>query len=245
MAPLRSADVSGDAPYRSLTGEVLGRLPGVAGRPLILGIAGPVSVGKSTTAAILRDLLAEHGVRTDVVCTDCFLHDNAVLAARDLLMRKGFPETFDVEAMEMALRRLRDGHGPVPVPVYSHETYDIVPGQQLTVGDADVVVVEGVNALQPPATEYYDVAVYVDADEADVRRWFVDRFLELCRAGADGAGFYAMFGDMTDEARAAVAHGAWHGINGPNLREHIAPSRHHATFVLRKTSDHAAVLEVV
>jgi len=245
--------VSHDALYRDVAGEVLRLLP-VAGRPLLVGIAGPVSVGKSTTAAILRDLLAERGVASDVLCTDCFLHANTVLAARELTFRKGFPETFDADEMAACLRRLRAGDVPVQVPVYSHAVYDVVPGERTAVGDAEVVIVEGVNALQPPAAELYDVSVYVDADEDVVRGWFVDRFLKLCAAadaadrgdGGDGgeASFYRMFAGASPEARTAIAHSAWDGINGPNLREHIEPTRRHATFVLRKAPDHS-VIELV
>jgi type I pantothenate kinase len=227
--------VSHDALYRDVAGEVLRLLP-VAGRPLLVGIAGPVSVGKSTTAAILRDLLAERGVASDVLCTDCFLHANTVLAARELTFRKGFPETFDADEMAACLRRLQ-------VPVYSHAVYDVVPGERTAVGDAEVVIVEGVNALQPPAAELYDVSVYVDADEDVVRGWFVDRFLELCAAAGE-ASFYRMFAGASPEARTAIAHSAWDGINGPNLREHIEPTRRHATFVLRKAPDHS-VIELV
>ena len=230
-----------DPAYHALAGEVRARLP-VDGRPLLVGLAGAVAVGKSTTAAILAELLAGHGVRTDVLCTDCFLHPNAVLAERDLTMRKGYPETFDADGLAACLDGLRRGEVPVPVPVYSHAVYDVVPGEELPVGLADVVVVEGVNALQPPAAGMYDLAVYVDADEAHVRQWFVGRFLELCDAADDGAeGFYRMFCAIEPDARRAVAEGAWDGINGPNLRDHIAPSRAHADLVLRKAADHSIV----
>jgi type I pantothenate kinase len=230
-----------DDRYHDLAKAIRRRLP-APGRPLLVGISGPVAVGKSTTATILEKLLGDDGVGVDVLCTDCFLHPNAVLAARNLTMRKGYPESFDTHTMERCLVQVRRGEMPVRVPIYSHTVYDTVPGATKPIGPAEVVVIEGVNVLQRPAIDYLDLSIYVDADEGDVRRWFVDRFLALCAvADAGERSFYDMFADLDDEQRRAVAESAWDSINGPNVRDHIVPGRSQATFVVRKAADHAVI----
>jgi type I pantothenate kinase len=229
-----------DPRYHELAHELRRRV--APGRPLLVGITGPVAVGKSTTAEILHGLLETQGLRADLLCTDCFLLPNSILVDRGLTMRKGFPETFDSDALASCLQRLRAGDLPVLVPVYSHAVYDIVPEARRPVGTADVVLVEGVNALQRPAVDLLDVSIYVDAEEGHVRHWFIRRFLDLCTtAETDDTSFYRMFAAMPDEQRLAVAAGAWDGINGPNLKEHILPSRDRATFVLRKGADHSVL----
>lgn len=210
------------------------------GRPAIVGLAGPVAAGKTTVARALTQGL---GGGCDVLGTDAFLLPNATLGQRGIEARKGFPESFDSAAIEACLQRIRGGVMPVEVPVYSHAVYDIVPGERRTV-DADIVVVEGVNALQPPAVDMLDVAIYVDADETDSRRWFTDRLLGLVDAARDDeASFYRGFVGMDEPALRSFADSVWDAINGPNLREHIAPSRSRAHIVVTKGPDHE-ILEV-
>jgi type I pantothenate kinase len=212
-----------------------------AARPLLVGIAGAVAVGKTTIAAALADGLARRQCRAEVLSTDAFLLPNATLQARGLQLRKGFPESYDGEAMRAALAALRRG-GTAAVPIYSHDVYDIVPGAARAVGPADVILLEGVTALQPPAAELLAVAVYVEADEADVRAWFVARFLRLAAAAAaDASSFYHPFAALPPEQLEAIAAGTWDAINAPNLHQHIAPSAARADVVVRKAADHAVV----
>lgn len=224
---------------------VLNRLPAGADRHVV-GISGGVAAGKSTLATCLQEALTSRGRRVALLCTDCFLLPNAVLAERGLTWRKGFPETFDAGALAQVLRAAKSGVGEVTVPVYSHEVYDVVPGGSERLPAFDLLVVEGVNVLQPPAVDLLDVAVYVDAPEPQVRGWFVERFLALCEAAeADATSFYRMFAGRPPEELRALAVSTWEAVNGPNLHEHILPSRARADLVVEKAADHAivAVLE--
>jgi type I pantothenate kinase len=207
-------------------------------RPFLVGIAGPVAVGKSVLARELQAALAHDGHRVEVVSTDGFLLPNAVLGAAGLEGRKGFPETYDTDRMASFLTALRAGRSEIHVPVYSHEHYDVVSGETLIIRDPDVVVIEGVNALQPPLVDELDLAVYVDADEPDVLAWYVERF-ELLRAGdLDAHPFYRRFAAVGAGDLRELAELVWAEVNGPNLREHILPSRAAADVVVRKGADH-------
>lgn len=205
----------------------------------MIGVGGGVAVGKSTVAAELARLLGGLGRRVDVVATDAFLHSNAVLAERDLLMRKGFPESYDLDAVGAFVEAVRSG-GRVQVPVYSHATYDIVPGERTIFDTVDLVVLEGVIAVQRPVVEKLDASVYIDADEGAIRSWFVDRFRRFVASAADEpASFYKMFVGSPDAEVERIAEATWDGINGVNLREHILPGRELATFVVEKANDHS------
>jgi type I pantothenate kinase len=208
---------------------------------VLLGIAGGVGVGKTTTADIVRSHLLEASMSVEIVGTDSFLLPNAELERRGIAMRKGFPESFDTDALDACLRAIAArGTAGVELPVYSHATYDRVPDRVRVLEPADVVIVEGVNALQPPMVEHLDVAVYLDADEADMEAWFVERFLALCEEAVDDPGsFYRGFVTMSRAQQAGVAEWTWREINLVNLRDHIAPSRAAATRVLRKQRDHS------
>jgi type I pantothenate kinase len=187
----------------------------------------------------LRERLTATGVATEVVATDAFLLPNDELERAQLTMRKGFPETFDTDALDGFLRAARRGDAELRVPIYSHATYDRVPGGERVLEPAEVIVVEGVNALQPPAVGHLDLAVYIDAGEADVQTWFVDRFLELCAAAVDDeTSFYRGFASMSVDQQRGVAEWTWREINLVNLRDHIAPSKANATVVLSKRHDH-------
>ena len=235
-----------DAGHLSLAAELAGARERVdPSRPLIVGISGAVGIGKSTLSAVLAALLADAGLVTEVMATDGFLRTSAELEALGLMMRKGFPESYDGDLLDDTLRRLHAGEAGVAVPLYSHEIYDRVPGPGRVLERADVVIVEGVNALQPPAAAWLDVAVYIETDEEHLRRWFTDRFMGLCAeaaaAGPDSTSYYRMFVGMAEDEQRALAAQIWDGINGVNLRDHIGPSRERATHVLRKAGDHSVV----
>ncbi|MBA3302535.1 MAG: type I pantothenate kinase [Acidimicrobiia bacterium] len=209
--------------------------------PVLLGVAGGVAAGKSTVAAAVVEAASADGLRAEIMATDAFLLPNAELERLGLSMRKGFPESYDVAALSSTLRQLQASK-VVVTPVYSHLTYDRVPGEERRLDGAgvDVVVVEGVNALQPAVAAEQDRSVYVDAAEADAWCWFLERFLRLCEEGRDDpTSFYAPLAPMAVEDQRAVADAAWAGINLVNLHEHIRPTRESATWVLAKGPDHS------
>lgn len=207
--------------------------------PSLVGIAGAVAVGKTTIVRALATGLESHGRRVRVLSTDAFLLPNAVLNERGLLMRKGFPESYDDAAIRAALGRLRAGRS-ADVPVYSHDAYDIVAGTCETITAADVVLIEGIVALQSPTVDHLDLAVYVDAVEPCVRDWFIERFARLTAAAADDASsFYHPLVQMPLEQLRQLAAATWDGINAPNLHQHIAPSAARADVIVVKTADHS------
>jgi type I pantothenate kinase len=230
-------------------GAFLGRAPDRPTAPFLIGIAGSVAVGKSTTARILQALLARPGTRVDLLTTDGFLHPNAVLEERGLMDRKGFPESYDRRALIAALAAIRSGEAEVPTPVYSHLAYDIVPGQFHVLRRPDVVLVEGLNVLQMPsqgappahavASDFFDVAIYVDAAEDDIARWFTERLLALRSTVLQEAGsYFHRFAELPADEVAGIAAQIWSGINLVNLRENVAPTRGRAHIVLEKGADH-------
>jgi type I pantothenate kinase len=209
--------------------------------PFIVALAGGVASGKSTCAAALADLLGARPGHPDVavVSTDGFLLSNAALGARGLATRKGFPETYDRELIADVLGRIALGHGDVEVPHYSHRTYD-VDGRTQVLGRPDVVIVEGINALAPVVSDFCSLLVYLDASEADLRAWFVDRFKTLVDEAADDPGsFFARWAGMRAEEVRSLAVAVWEHVNLVNLDEHILPMRWRADIVLRKGPDHA------
>jgi type I pantothenate kinase len=218
--------------------------------PFTIGLGGSVAVGKSTTARVLRALLARWAdhPRVELVTTDGFLRPNAVLQERGLMERKGFPESYDVRRLMRFLDELKRGEREIRAPVYSHVVYDIVEGEEQVLVEPDIVIVEGLNVLQTGASagadarfvsDWFDFSIYVDADEADIERWYVERFFAL-REGAfnDETSFFRHFASMSDEELEATARSIWGSINGPNLRENILPSRMRADLVLEKGPDH-------
>ncbi len=203
--------------------------------PVVVGIAGGVAAGKTTLAVALRADLADR--RVDVVATDGFLLPNAELAARGLLARKGFPESYDVAALRAFVGGARDARLPLRVPCYSHVTYDVDGDRE--VPPVDVLIIEGVNVLSA-AADLLDVGVYLDADEDVLASWFRARFLDLASAAADDpSSFYRMFQGLDEAGVVGVADEVWRSVNLPNLRDHIAPSAALARVVIQKGADHA------
>ena len=209
------------------------------GEVLIVGVTGSVAVGKTTVCEALVDRLAP--LTAETVSTDGFLLPNAVLEARGLLVRKGFPESYDADGLLDTLARLREG--PATLPVHSHIIYDIDPALARTVERPDVLIVEGLGLSGFPdgrhAAEGLDLLLYLDAEEADLERWFIARFMGFWRAAeTDPASFYAQFRTMDEDQAAIFARSVWTGINLPNLRDHIVLARDRADVVVRKGPDH-------
>lgn len=216
--------------------------------PFVVGVAGSVAVGKSTIARLLRELMSRWPgtPRVELVTTDGFLYPNAELERRGIMHRKGFPESYDRRGLVRFLTDVKSGEAEVRAPFYSHVRYDIMPDAHVTVRRPDVVIVEGLNVLSPPpspndiaVSDLFDFSIYVDADDADIAQWFVDRFLTL-RQGAftNPNSFFKVFAELSDTEAVDTALGYWNDINLPNLRENVEPTKHRATLVLKKAADH-------
>ena len=217
--------------------------------PFVIGLAGSVAVGKSTISRLLRELLArwEGTPKVALITTDGFLHPNAELEKRSLMHRKGFPESYDRLALLNFVADIKSGKENVQAPVYSHLTYDIVPGKFESVGSPDVVIIEGLNVLQSPGadqettlSDYFDFKIYVDAETENISSWFLNRFHELRESAfTNPASYFHRYAEMPLEDALARAHEIWNTINLPNLTENILPTRSRATLVLRKGDKHA------
>ncbi|MGB5952400.1 MAG: type I pantothenate kinase [Ornithinimicrobium sp.] len=221
--------------------------------PFVIGVAGSVAVGKSTTARILKELISrwDSAPNVELVTTDGFLYPNSVLTERDLMTRKGFPESYDRRALLRFVAEVKAGKAEVSAPVYSHLTYDIVPDEQIVVRRPDVLIVEGLNVLQRPqpqsdgragmaVSDFFDFSVYVDAHVDDIKAWFTNRFLALrATAFAQPESHFHRYASLSDDAARDLADNIWETINAPNLRQNIVPTRSLATLVLSKGDDHS------
>jgi len=218
--------------------------------PFVIGLGGSVAVGKSTTARVLQALLArwpDHP-NVDLVTTDGFLRPNAVLEERGIMDRKGFPDSYDVHRLMRFLEEVKRGEPEVRAPVYSHVVYDIVEGEEQVLSEPDIVILEGLNVLQTGVpseadarfvSDWFDFSIYVDADEAHIEQWYVDRFFALREtAFNDDTSFFRHFAPLSDAELESTARSIWAAINRPNLRENILPSRMRADLVLEKAADH-------
>jgi type I pantothenate kinase len=219
--------------------------------PFIIGVAGSVAVGKSTTSRLLRELLARGPLtpKVSLVTTDGFLLPNAELQRRGLLERKGFPESYDRRALLRFVSEVKSGRAEVKAPVYSHLTYDIVPGEFEVVKRPDVLIVEGLNVLQVPRIEgdrhalavsdFFDFSVYVDAKVEDIRRWYLGRFLRLRQtAFVDPSSYFHRFSELSEADALALANRFWTDINEVNLVKNVLPTRTRASLILVKGADH-------
>jgi type I pantothenate kinase len=221
--------------------------------PYVIGVAGSVAVGKSTTARVLQALLARwpNMPKVDLVTTDGFLYPNAVLERDSLLERKGFPESYDLPALLRFLYDIKAGRRPVQAPVYSHLIYDVVPHQQIEIDRPDILIVEGLNVLQtgrlprdgkaiPFVSDFFDFSIYLDADEDVLMQWYVERFLALREtAFRDPKSYFHRYSQLSDVEASATAASIWRRINLVNLHENILPTRRRADLILTKQKNHA------
>ena len=220
--------------------------------PFIIGLAGSVAVGKSTTARVLQALLARWSPRpkVDLITTDGFLFPNAVLERQGIMQKKGFPESYDLPTLLSFLSDIKAGRRRVRAPVYSHLTYDIVPNKWVEIDQPDILIVEGVNVLQtgrlprdgkavPFVSDFFDFSVYIDADEAVLRNWYIKRFLALRdTAFTDPRSYFHRYALLSDEEATATAIAIWERTNLANLEDNILPTRPRATLILKKGADH-------
>lgn len=218
--------------------------------PFVLGIAGSVAVGKSTTSRILQALLSRwpNHPRVALVTTDGFLYPNAELEKRGLMEKKGFPESYDTASLVSFIAAVKAGVEEVRAPVYSHLTYDIVQDDHIVVSRPDILIVEGLNVLQTGTTserrvfvsDYFDFSVYVDAQEAHIQQWYVHRFLRLRdTAFQNPRSYFHRYATLNDDEAITVARDIWQRINGLNLAQNVLPTRTRADLILQKAADHA------
>lgn len=220
--------------------------------PFVIGIAGSVAVGKSTTARVLKELLARwpSTPKVDLVTTDGFLYPNEVLRRENLMDRKGFPESYDIRAILRFLSAIKAGLPNVRAPLYSHLTYDVLPGEFVTIDRPDILIFEGINVLQtrelpadgkavPFVSDFFDFSIYIDAPEELIHQWYVERFMRLREtAFQNPKSFFHRYSKLAPASAQAIAEQLWHNINLKNLRENILPTRPRADLILRKGTDH-------
>lgn len=219
----------------------------IVNKPFVIGIAGSVAVGKSTTARLLTRMLASlfPALNVDMITTDGFLYPNKVLSEKGIMNRKGFPESYDMKRLIEFLSEVKIGTTDVESPVYSHEVYDIVEGEKNVLHDPDILIVEGINVLQSPANEqiymsdFFDFSIFVDADPDDIEEWYIDRFgVLLDTAFTNPNNYYFELAQKGKETAFAHASNVWETINLVNLKEYIMPTRRRADLIMHKSGEH-------
>ncbi|MFA9556381.1 type I pantothenate kinase [Evansella sp. AB-rgal1] len=221
--------------------------------PYIIGIAGSVAVGKSTMARVLQTLISgwPNQPRVELLTTDGFLYPNRVLQEREIMNKKGFPESYDIASLLHVLSQLKSGNEKVTAPIYSHITYDVIPDKQQVIESPDVVIVEGINVLQPPklidgkavdqisVSDFFDFSIYVDAEEKNIFKWYVDRFMILKEtAFKDEKSYFNNYANLTESEALEIARDIWNRINKVNLHENILPTRYRSDLILSKGDHH-------
>ncbi|UPA24458.1 type I pantothenate kinase [Shinella oryzae] len=220
--------------------------------PFVIGIAGSVAVGKSTTARILKELLSRwpSSPKVDLVTTDGFLYPNAVLQRENLMERKGFPESYDTGALLRFLSAIKAGKPNVPAPMYSHLTYDVLPNAFRAVDRPDILIFEGINVLQsrnlpadgkivPMVSDFFDFSIYIDAEESLIHSWYVERFMRLRdTAFQNPDSYFHRYARISEADALGIAEGLWHNINLKNLHQNILPTRPRADLILQKGENH-------
>lgn len=220
--------------------------------PFIIGIAGSVAVGKSTTARVLKELLSRwpSHPKVDLVTTDGFLHPNAYLNEHGIMDRKGFPDSYDIGAVLRFLSDIKSGKKRVDAPLYSHMIYDVLPGKYQTIEKPDILIFEGINVLQvrdlpahgrmvPFVSDFFDFSIYIDADEEKIEQWYIERFLRLRdTAFKKPESFFHRYSEISEDGALEIAKGLWQNINMKNLYENILPTRPRADLILRKGDNH-------
>ncbi|WP_396134519.1 type I pantothenate kinase [Citricoccus sp. I39-566] len=250
LSRLLSINVDAAAHLRRASNEFLGE--STRRTPFVIGVAGSVAVGKSTTARVLQEMLRRwpNTPRVELITTDGFLYPNAELERRGLMQRKGFPESYDRRRLMRFVADVKSGAPEVRAPMYSHLTYDILPHEEVVVHRPDVLIVEGLNVLAPPrvradgtaglsVSDFFDYSIYVDAKTAAIKQWYTERFMRL-RSGAfaDPKSYFHRYSTLTDAEATATSEDIWDRINGPNLIQNVLPTRGRAKLVMTKDAGH-------
>ncbi|MGM7671242.1 type I pantothenate kinase [Microbacterium sp. A93] len=251
LSRLLSINVDAAAHLRRASNEFLGE--STRRTPFVIGVAGSVAVGKSTTARVLQEMLRRwpNTPRVELITTDGFLYPNAELERRGLMDRKGFPESYDRRRLMRFVADVKSGAPEVRAPMYSHLTYDILPHEEVVVHRPDVLIVEGLNVLAPPrvradgtaglsVSDFFDYSIYVDAKTAAIKQWYTERFMRL-RSGAfaDPKSYFHRYSKLSDAEATATSEDIWDRINGPNLVQNVLPTRGRAKLVMTKNAGHA------